>query len=120
MIEFEFTDEHMKLLRAMYVDWEDGEAGAPAINCKRPYGNSDIHEDIAEVLGWELFEDADGQKHLSKSQRDRAEKLHKETKDALQIFLLWGRSPGFGVWVKEDRYLDHSWKQKQPAQGGGK
>ena len=48
--EFTVTDEHLKLLRGAYVGWDDCEFGAPAIDCKRPYGNSDVIADIAEIL----------------------------------------------------------------------
>lgn len=33
---FTLTDEHLTLLRAAYIGWEDCEFGAPAIDCKRP------------------------------------------------------------------------------------
>ena len=39
---FTVTDEHLKLLRRANVDWDDCEFGAPAIDCKRPYGNGDV------------------------------------------------------------------------------
>ena len=48
---FELTEEHIKLLRQMCVSWDDCEFGAPAIDCKRPYGNSDVYSDIAKILG---------------------------------------------------------------------
>jgi hypothetical protein len=47
---FTVTDEHLKLLRRTNVGWEDGEFGAPSIDCKRPYGNSSVYNDIAEIL----------------------------------------------------------------------
>lgn len=39
-----------KLLTRSYWEWEYCETGAPAINPKRPYGNSDVPEDIREIL----------------------------------------------------------------------
>ena len=47
---FEVTENHLKLLRMMYVEWNDGEFGAPTISCKRPFGNSDVIQDVAEIL----------------------------------------------------------------------
>src|SRR6266568_5645220 len=41
--EFTVTEDHLKLLRHAYLYWEYGEGyGAPAIDPKRPYGNSDV------------------------------------------------------------------------------
>src|SRR5262245_17189804 len=48
---FTVTDEHLRLLRRAYVFWDETEFGAPGINAKRPYGNSDVYGDIAEILG---------------------------------------------------------------------
>ena len=47
---FTVTDEHLRLLRRAYVFWDETEFGAPGINAKRPYGNSDVYGDIAEIL----------------------------------------------------------------------
>ena len=48
--EFEVTEEHIQLLRDMVVTWWNCEFGAPAIDPKRPYGNSWVYGDIAETL----------------------------------------------------------------------
>jgi hypothetical protein len=48
---FTVTDEHLRLLRRAYVGWDEIEFGAPEINAKRPYGNSNVYGDIAEILG---------------------------------------------------------------------
>jgi hypothetical protein len=100
---FELTEDHVKLLRAMYVDWEDSEFGAPCIDPKRPYGNSDVENDIAEELGWEVFEDHDGEKHLSSEQYELAQRLHRETQTALQIVLSTGSFEP-GNYVQRRRY----------------
>jgi len=84
---FELKEEHIKLASKMWVGWQDCEFGAPEIDPKRPYGNSDVLEDIAEILGLELFEDVDNEKHLSKHQDELCNKLHKEMETALQIIL---------------------------------
>jgi len=34
-LEFQLTEQHVTLLRNAYVNWDDCEFGAPAINCKR-------------------------------------------------------------------------------------
>lgn len=50
--EFTVTQEHLKLLRHAWVDcWNEGEGyGAPSINPKKPYGSSDVEDDIARIL----------------------------------------------------------------------
>ncbi len=105
---FTITESHLQLLRHAYVGWDGCEFGAPAIDCKRPYGNSDVYGDIAEILGWELFKDADGDEHLSKEQRDLADRLHSETKTVLQIALQVGEFKA-GTYRKRDEYDARSW-----------
>lgn len=90
--EFVVTKEHIKLLQSAVVRWEDCEFGAPSIDCKRPYGNSSVYQDIAEVLGIPY----------GSLNKDWAYQLHKETEIALQIFLNFGRMiPG--------RYVRKDW-----------
>ncbi len=78
------TEDHLKLLKCAYWDYVDHEYGAPAMNCKRPYGNGDVEEDIAEILGWKLFETKDGETILSKEQSDKAYELHHELVDVIK------------------------------------
>jgi hypothetical protein len=86
---FTVTDDHIKLLRAAIVGWDDGEFGAPSIDCKRPYGNSSVYNDIAEILGIDP-EDVENQ-DFSSEQFDHMALLHKETQRALQVFLATGQ-----------------------------
>lgn len=87
-IEFTVKSEHIKLLRRAYVGWEDCEFGAPAIDCKRPYGNSSVYEDMREILG-------------AKYTKDDLYALHRGTQTALQIFIALGRMEA-GVYVSLD------------------
>lgn len=96
--EFTLTAAHIKLLRAFNVTWYEIETGAPAIDGKRPYGNSDVPRDvIAEVgeeMGWERDED-ECTPRLWREQEAAAFELHKQTKTALQIVLSTGSfAPG--------------------------
>lgn len=84
--EFTVTEDHLKLLRRAYVGWDDCEFGAPAIDCKRPYGNSDVTGDIAEILGIPAGEDEE----LAPDVEDRLTRLHGETATVLQIALATG------------------------------
>lgn len=54
---FTVTDQHLELLKNMYVTWDHCEFGAPQIDPKRPYGNSDVPEDMCEILGYPVPED---------------------------------------------------------------
>jgi hypothetical protein len=75
---FAVTEDHLKLARRMYVGWLDVEYGAPEINPKRPYGNSDVPSDIADILGRELSD-------------DDAYAIHREMETVLQITLVTGQ-----------------------------
>ena len=86
MLKFIVTHDHLKLLQRMWIGWEDCEYGAPAVNCKRPYGNSDVEGDIAEILGWEYEED--DWNGMPNSLREKAEKIHREMKTVLQILVV--------------------------------
>jgi hypothetical protein len=81
---FTINEAHLILLQRTYVEWFDCETGAPCINPKRPYGNSDVEHDICEILGFEVRGEDDP---YTDDQLTYAAKLHKETKTALQICL---------------------------------
>lgn len=44
------TADHLTLLAASEWDWNDCEFGAVSMDPKRPYGNSDVDTDLAELL----------------------------------------------------------------------
>lgn len=104
MRRFALTDEHLKLLRRMNVQWDDRMCGAPTVDAKRPYGNGDYLNDISSILGMELFEDDQGEHHLSRQQAQQIEQLHRETEVALQVVLATGTFMP-GVYVAGD-YTD--------------
>ena len=83
--KFTVTEPHLKLLRAANIGWNNAEFGAPGIDPKKPYSNSDVLHDIALVIGLKFFSDEDGEKHLSKEQAELCHNLHREIKTALQI-----------------------------------
>lgn len=78
MKRFTVTEDHIKLLRQAYVGWDECEYGAPAIDCKRPYGNSDVPDDIRKILSNPSLT------------YEECRTLHEETKAALQIILATG------------------------------
>lgn len=44
------TADHVALLQSCYWDWNGDEFGAPSMDPKRPYGNSDVENDLAALL----------------------------------------------------------------------
>jgi hypothetical protein len=107
IIEFELKKEHILLLQRAYIGWFDCEAGAPYINCKRPYGNGYVEGDVAEILGWKQATE----EGLSRQQENDAMKWHYETEIALQIIL---KTKSFkpGVYVRTEKYDTTSWIRK--------
>ena len=88
---FEVTEEHLKLLKHSHIMWRASEYGAPMIDPKRPYGNTSVESDIAEILGWD---EEDSQ---------RAEKLHRELEIVLQIVLVT-QTFQTGIYYLENEY----------------
>lgn len=105
---FELTEQHVKLLQAMYARFNDtAYDGAPAIDLKRPYGNSFVAGDVAEILGETVdFDDDD----MLEEEVERFMVLHRQTGTALQVCLstlsfepgLYGRPSKYDTqwWVK--------------------
>lgn len=88
MKTFELRPEHIKLLQGMYFDYRDDyETGAPGADQKRPYGNSYVAGDVAEILGIEIpDDDGDGRSERDDIEEEMLE-LHRETGTALQVIL---------------------------------
>lgn len=87
---FTVTDDHIRLLKRAYVTWLDCEFGAPSIECKRPYGNSDVYGDINVALGYRWRLDDESDEDFDQEDLRTMDRLHKETETALQIFLRTG------------------------------
>lgn len=112
--EFVVTDDHMKLLSRTMIGYDAWtEFGAPEVDPKRPYGNSDVYCDIAEIVGIEpAITDQWGDAVLSDEQQARLLDLHHEMTVVLQILVVnSGVEPG--VYVRKDHY-SRLW---QPAGG---
>jgi hypothetical protein len=87
---FALTHEHVALLRRAVVRWVDFEFGAPAIDCKRPYGNSSVLYDMAGILDVQLVKVDGGEEYVLEADADRLHRLHEETATALQVILATG------------------------------
>lgn len=101
---FVLKKEHVKLLTSgrVFIEWDFTETGAPAINPKRPYGNSSVAEDVAEILGWGQLDEED-------LRYEEAMKLHYETKTALSVIL---NAKTFIPGVYEADHYHQNWKWK--------
>ena len=106
---FTVTDEHVRLLRSAYISWEDTALGAAGINPKRPYGNSNIFADIAEILGVPDSEWMDAYDEPTPDAEWRFLRLHVETAIALQIGLATGEFRP-GRYVRGNEW-DSTWKR---------
>ena len=95
-----------------HVTWDDWEFGAPGIDPKRPYGNSNVFADIAEILGVPVSEWAcEDDEEPAPDAEWRFLRLHVET----GIALLFGLAAGefrTGRYVRGPEWAD-SWKRDE-------
>lgn len=105
-IDFELRPEHLKLLCHAYIGWNNCEFGAPEIDPKRPYGNSQVLYDIAGILGLDMGNEDEG---IPEETKEVCRKLHRETRTALQIVLCCQTfEPGL---YRATQYLSRSWRR---------
>ncbi len=113
MTEFRLTEDHLKLLRRANIGWESCEYGAPAMDCKRPYGNSNVEDDICRIIGWCPLDEAT--EDWSREQRDRASQLHQDLQIALQLLVIYaGSKLKTGLYRMTKDYDCHSWIWVKP------
>lgn len=96
--KFRLRKEHVILLRNSYMRWDDCETGAIAVDPKRPYGNSYVAGDVAELLGIE----ADNENGFTSDQEAELLSWHYETEQAL-IVILSSKSFKLGKYIKSDK-----------------
>jgi hypothetical protein len=110
MKTFVVRKEHLKLAKRMVVYWNTNcYLGAPAVDSKRPYGDSSILENIGEIIG-EKPEDKDGDYPIySERQLLRFGNLHKDMEHVVQI-LLANLGLKQGVYEADD--YDTNWRPK--------
>lgn len=88
------TEDHVKLARRINIVWlDDIEWGSVGLDPKRPFGNSDMTGDVAEILGWIDTETRKTEYELTAEQGERAKQLHFEMgyvlKSAMAGWLDW-------------------------------
>lgn len=103
---FTITENHLKLLRRMYVGWQDCCTGSPEIDPKRPYGNSYVPGDVADIIGLRYNIELG----LTEKQEQKLLALHKETELALQIVLVTGQFKT-GKFVQRDDCYRRGWER---------
>ena len=93
--DFTVTDDHLALLRQARARWLGLEFGAPCIDPNRPYGNSGVVEDIADIVDPGGRAAAGDYEAYFGANSERFLRLHAETMLVLQIALSTGRfGPG--------------------------
>ena len=117
-ITFTISPEHLKLLKHVCIDWDNCEFGAPCINPKRPYGNSDVYNDMLDILGWRgkctykikgISYAMEFNGELPEEVTKILDKLHKELETVLQICLV---TQSFKVGKYETEKYDYDkWKK---------
>jgi hypothetical protein len=110
--EFTVTSEHLRLLRRAHVFWDEAEFGAPSIDPKRPYGNSNVYRDIAEILDVPGTEWTDKELNPTLDAEWRFLQLHVETAIALQIALTTGEFRA-GRYVRDDEWDRQRWRRDE-------
>ena len=99
--KFSITEDHIKLLKRLFFEWESScYDGAPAVDIKRPYGNSYPMGDICEILDLPKYCD---ECESNSESLNIAEKLHREMQTVLQIICCTA-SVEVGEYAKEDIY----------------
>lgn len=110
MQTFILRDEHVRLLRAASIGWNEGEWGAPTIDPKRPFGSGDLPEQMARILGVSIPEDKEGLEY-TRFQRTMLN-LYQELKPALQVVLAAGSFVP-GTYVRGLVDGRHSWRRAE-------
>lgn len=111
---FTLTENHLKLARHTFIDWDDScYEGAPAVDIKRPYGNSSQMEDVWTIIYGMDYYTEHPDTSLEEAFPDEYEKcraLHREMATALQIIALHaGQAVSLGAYHKRDRFNDLTW-----------
>ena len=85
---FVIKKEHLELLKNVTISWWGAEFGAPCIDPKRPYGNGDVYQDMAQILNIpdkKRYEEDDV--YYTPEEEKYMDTLHKDLKTVLEIGL---------------------------------
>lgn len=104
---FQVTSSHIKLLKNLYVSWGYDEFGAPCIDPKRPFGNSNVYKDMLDIFGIDYGESVDKFLETHPKHKERLDNLYKDLENCLQILLI-DLSIQEG-WYEQQNYSSRSW-----------
>lgn len=91
----EITEDHLRLLERLYIYWDDSMYdGAPAVNIKRPYGNSWVWGDVSEILKIDWDRDDD----MTEDAVQQCKAIHEQMADVMQVLVQNPTSFGTGTW----------------------
>lgn len=112
---FFLTEEHVKLMQGLHFYYENGyKYGAPAVDAKRPFGNSGRHQivmDMAKILGISMDKVYDDEKEeLIESESVRIEKIYRELPRAIECVL---RTLSFDPGVFDAPAYTVDWKRAE-------
>ena len=106
--EFEITEDHIKVIKGMTFEYlHDHSFGAPGLDQKRPFGNSYVYGDLADLLGMEPEPDGSSDEDWSEDQKVYMREVFFETATVLNIIIqTQSFKPGLyirknGVWSKQ-------------------
>lgn len=101
--ELTITKEHLALLPQLWFEYDDScEFGAPCVDPKRPYGNSDVYGDLLEHTNPELHakintpatpghdspvDELGTEECLTDDEREHLLQIHREMTDVLSILV---------------------------------
>ena len=106
---FNLRRGHIELAKRLNIGWDAGcYEGAPVVDEKRPYGDSAVLENIAEILGLDFIEH-DEEKYLSDETKKICRRWHKEMQTALEV-ILSTQSFEPGIYEKP-QYGYNNWEQ---------
>ena len=100
---FELKKEHLVLLKKSCWSWNDCEYGAPGMDCKRPFGNSGVDTDLAEILSKESPRCPHCNELIDTAIQERNKAIYEELLIALEI-ICHTTSFELGLYRQNDRY----------------
>jgi len=101
---FDVTKNHLKLLQRMNTNWWECEFGAPAIDPKRPYGNSSVYADILEILKIKTKFWNTEQEDITTEGQEYCNVLHREMEIVLEILV-----QNLKIKIGKYFYIDYKW-----------
>lgn len=100
METFILKEEHLTLLSAGFFEFDGScEFGSVGLDCKRPFGNSDVIGDMAKILGYKQNEDG----KVPEKQEDEMIRLYQELGTAMNV-IFSTKSFKLGKYKCKDKY----------------